>query len=87
LRECRATLLVIDFSPLREVGRCKEEICKWVSDSMTIHEVDTHNVVPTWMALEKMEFSTKIKDSVFGIMVDEGHFGEELHISDHMCHT
>jgi deoxyribodipyrimidine photo-lyase len=59
LRECGASLLVTDFSPLREVRRCKEEICKRVSDSVTIHEVDTHNVVPTWVASEKLEYSAR----------------------------
>lgn len=28
LRECGASLLVTDFSPLRELRSCKEEICK-----------------------------------------------------------
>ncbi|XP_075640054.1 deoxyribodipyrimidine photo-lyase [Castanea sativa] len=59
LRECRASLLVTDFSPLRKVQRCKEEICKRVSDLVTIHEVDTHNVVPTWVASEKLEYSAR----------------------------
>uniref|UniRef100_A0A2N9HH95 Photolyase/cryptochrome alpha/beta domain-containing protein n=1 Tax=Fagus sylvatica TaxID=28930 RepID=A0A2N9HH95_FAGSY len=59
LRECGASLLVTDFSPLREVQRCKEEICKRVSDLVTIHEVDAHNVVPTWVASEKLEYSAR----------------------------
>lgn len=59
MRECGASLLVTDFSPLREVGRCKEEICKRVSDLVTIHEVDTHNVVPTWVASEKLEYGAR----------------------------
>ncbi|XP_062146735.1 deoxyribodipyrimidine photo-lyase isoform X1 [Alnus glutinosa] len=59
LRECGASLLVTDFSPLREVRRCKEEICKRVSDSVTIHEVDAHNIVPTWVASEKLEYSAR----------------------------
>jgi deoxyribodipyrimidine photo-lyase len=59
LRECGASLLVTDFSPLREVQRCKEEICKRVSDSVTIHEVDAHNIVPTWVASEKLEYSAR----------------------------
>ncbi|KAG2681407.1 hypothetical protein I3843_11G142700 [Carya illinoinensis] len=59
LRECGASLLVTDFSPLREIQRCKEEICKRVSDLVTIHEVDAHNVVPTWVASEKLEYSAR----------------------------
>jgi len=59
LRECGASLLVTDFSPLREVRRCKEEICKRVSDSVAVHEVDAHNVVPIWVASDKLEYSAK----------------------------
>lgn len=57
--ECGASLLVTDFSPLREVRKCKEEICKRVSDFVTIHEVDAHNVVPLWAASEKLEYSAR----------------------------
>lgn len=59
VRECGASLLVTDFSPLREVQKCKEEICKRVSDFVTIHEVDAHNVVPIWAASEKLEYSAR----------------------------
>lgn len=59
MRECGASLLVTDFSPLREVRRCKEEICKRLCDSVTVHEVDAHNVVPVWVASEKLEYSAK----------------------------
>ncbi|CAL5437159.1 unnamed protein product [Camellia sinensis] len=59
LEECGASLLVTDFSPLREVQSWKDEICKRVSDSVSIHEVDAHNVVPVWVASEKLEYSAK----------------------------
>ncbi|KAM7494138.1 hypothetical protein LguiB_028747 [Lonicera macranthoides] len=59
LEECGASLLVTDFSPLREVRSWKEEICKKVSDSVSIHEVDAHNIVPVWAASEKLEYSAR----------------------------
>lgn len=59
LRECGASLLVTDFSPLRELRSCKEEICKRVSALVTIHEVDAHNVVPLWVASDKLEYSAR----------------------------
>ncbi|XAR70404.1 Deoxyribodipyrimidine photo-lyase [Bertholletia excelsa] len=59
LRECGASLLVTDFSPLRDVRRWKEEICERVSGSVSVHEVDAHNVVPLWMASDKLEYSAK----------------------------
>ncbi|KAF7139188.1 hypothetical protein RHSIM_Rhsim07G0193500 [Rhododendron simsii] len=48
-----------DFSPLREVKCWKEEICKRVSDSVSVHEVDAHNVVPLWVTSEKLEYSAR----------------------------
>lgn len=59
LQECGASLLVTDFSPLREVRKWKEEICKKVNESVTIHEVDAHNMVPVWAASDKLEYSAK----------------------------
>ncbi|XP_019057660.1 PREDICTED: deoxyribodipyrimidine photo-lyase isoform X2 [Tarenaya hassleriana] len=59
INECGASLLVTDFSPLREIRRCKDEIGKTTSDSLTIHEVDAHNVVPIWAASDKLEYSAR----------------------------
>ncbi|KAI4327069.1 hypothetical protein L6164_019570 [Bauhinia variegata] len=59
IRECGASLLVTDFSPLRQVRKCKEEICKRVNDSVTIHEVDAHNIVPLWVTSDKLEYSAR----------------------------
>ncbi|KAK6947653.1 DNA photolyase, N-terminal [Dillenia turbinata] len=57
--ECGASLLVTDFTPLRQIRKAKEEICKQVNDSVSVHEVDAHNVVPLWVASEKLEYSAK----------------------------
>ncbi|KAJ4827949.1 DNA photolyase phr1 [Turnera subulata] len=57
--ECGASLLVTDFSPLRGIRKCKDEICQKVSDSVTVHEVDAHNVVPMWVASEKLEYGAR----------------------------
>lgn len=51
--------MVTDMSPLREVKKCKDEICNRVSDLVTVHEVDAHNVVPLWVASEKLEYSAR----------------------------
>ncbi|KVH90075.1 DNA photolyase, class 2 [Cynara cardunculus var. scolymus] len=59
LKECGASLLVTDFSPLRQVRGWKEEISKRVSDSVSIHEVDAHNVVPIWVASDKLEYGAR----------------------------
>nr|AAC08008.1 type II CPD photolyase PHR1 [Arabidopsis thaliana]CAA67683.1 CPD photolyase [Arabidopsis thaliana] len=59
LTECGASHLVTDFSPLREIRRCKDEVVKRTSDSLAIHEVDAHNVVPMWAASSKLEYSAR----------------------------
>ncbi|CAA7391724.1 unnamed protein product [Spirodela intermedia] len=59
LRDCEASVLVTDFSPLREVRRTKDDICRRVSASVAVHEVDAHNVVPLWMASGKLEYSAR----------------------------
>ncbi|KAL0329642.1 UNVERIFIED_CONTAM: Deoxyribodipyrimidine photo-lyase [Sesamum radiatum] len=59
LKECGASLLVTDFSPLREVRQWKEEMCKRVNGSVSIHEVDAHNVVPVWVASDKVEYGAR----------------------------
>ncbi|XP_011081112.1 deoxyribodipyrimidine photo-lyase [Sesamum indicum] len=59
LNECGASLLVTDFSPLREVRQWKEEMCKRVNGSVSIHEVDAHNVVPVWVASDKVEYGAR----------------------------
>ncbi|XP_051137811.1 deoxyribodipyrimidine photo-lyase [Andrographis paniculata] len=59
LEDCGASLLVTDFSPLREVRQWKEELCKKVNESVSIHEVDAHNVVPLWVASDKLEYGAR----------------------------
>ncbi|GJR72308.1 deoxyribodipyrimidine photo-lyase [Tanacetum coccineum] len=73
LRECEASLLVTDFAPLREIHGWKKEISKRVSDCVSIHEVGTHNIVPMWVMLEKLEdFARTIKLKI------TNHFPEHL---------
>lgn len=59
LKECGASLLVTDFSPLRDVRSWKEKICEKVGESVTVHEVDAHNIVPLWVASDKLEYSAR----------------------------
>ncbi|CAI9093832.1 OLC1v1029416C1 [Oldenlandia corymbosa var. corymbosa] len=59
LKECGASLLVTDFSPLREVRTWKETMIRKVDESVSIHEVDTHNVVPVWVASDKLEYGAR----------------------------
>ncbi|KAK8916754.1 Deoxyribodipyrimidine photo-lyase [Platanthera zijinensis] len=59
LSDCGASALVTDFSPLRPVRKWKAEICERVGSAVSVYEVDAHNVVPVWVASEKMEYSAK----------------------------
>lgn len=51
--------MVTDFSPLREIRSCKEEVVERTSVALTVHEVDAHNVVPMWAASGKLEYSAR----------------------------
>lgn len=59
MKECGASHLVTDFSPLREIRSCKEEVVKRTSVALAIDEVDAHNVVPMWAASGKLEYSAR----------------------------
>jgi len=55
IREINAGGLIADFSPLRQ----KKEIKKRVAENIDIpfYEVDTHNIVPCWIASTKQEYA------------------------------
>lgn len=56
LKECGASLLVTDFSPLREVQHWKVEILIRVNESVSVHQVDAHTIVRVWVASDKVEY-------------------------------
>lgn len=59
LERCGASVLVMDFSPLR-IGRVwRESVCERVSSSISVFEVDAHNVVPVWVSSDKQEYSAR----------------------------
>lgn len=51
--------MVTDFSPLREHRSWKDKISDKLDSSVSIHEVDAHNIVPVWVASNKLEYSAK----------------------------
>ncbi|XP_068649793.1 deoxyribodipyrimidine photo-lyase [Aristolochia californica] len=59
LNRLNASMLVTDFTPLRDIRRRKHEICEKLSDSVAVHEVDAHNIVPVWIASNKLEYSAR----------------------------
>ncbi|KAK9079727.1 hypothetical protein SSX86_001400 [Deinandra increscens subsp. villosa] len=71
VKECGASLLVTDFSPLRQVRGWKEEIVKRVPDSVSIHEVDAHNIVPMWMTSDRLEgYARTIRPKINNLLPD-----------------
>ncbi|GLC37213.1 hypothetical protein PLESTB_000992000 [Pleodorina starrii] len=52
-----AGLLVTDYSPLRLGRQWREQVCAAVS--VPVHEVDSHNVVPVWVASDKREVGAR----------------------------
>eukprot|EP00897_Mesotaenium_endlicherianum_P006386 jgi/Mesen1/5776/ME000293S04931 len=54
-----ASLLVMDFSPMRIAKQWKEGVCAGVERQVAVQEVDAHNVVPVWAASDKLEYSAR----------------------------
>ncbi|CAL9207757.1 unnamed protein product [Musa hybrid cultivar] len=54
-----ASALVADFSPLRPVRAWKDALCERLPAAVAVHEVDAHNVVPVWVASDKLEYGAK----------------------------
>ncbi|XP_078448030.1 photolyase 1 [Wolffia australiana] len=71
LEDCQASVLVTDFSPLREVRKTKDDICRRVNASLAVQEVDAHNVVPLWIASGKLEYSAKTLRSKINKLLPE----------------
>ena len=57
LRSWDASLLVTDFSPLREAREWRDGLAEKIS--VTYHEVDAHNVVPIWVTSNKQEYAAR----------------------------
>lgn len=49
--------LVVDFSPLRAPRKWRQRVSSHLSVTMT--EVDAHNIVPCWQASQKVEFGAR----------------------------
>ncbi|KAJ1689177.1 hypothetical protein LUZ63_013332 [Rhynchospora breviuscula] len=54
-----ASSLVVDFSPLRQFRSELDEIVERIGSHVAIHQVDAHNVVPVWVASDKLEYSAR----------------------------
>lgn len=54
IKERGCSLIVSDFDPLKEKRKWKDELNSLIS--IPHHEVDAHNIIPCWIASNKMEF-------------------------------
>lgn len=54
LNAAHCSILVTDFSPLREKRACKDAVVQKLS--ATVFEVDAHNIVPCWEASSHLEY-------------------------------
>lgn len=52
-------LLVADFSPLRQHRAWLEEILAGVREEVSVHQVDSHNIVPVLVTSDKQEFAAR----------------------------
>lgn len=51
--------VVTDFSPLREPQQWLKEVKKSLSKDIPLIQVDSHNIVPCWVASPKLEYSAR----------------------------
>jgi deoxyribodipyrimidine photo-lyase len=54
LDDCQASMLVMDFDPLRHRQQWKASLLQKIK--IPLYEVDAHNIVPCWIASPKAEF-------------------------------
>jgi deoxyribodipyrimidine photo-lyase len=54
LKKSKAAILVTDFDPLKIKREWKKKVIQ--SSDVTIYEVDAHNIVPCWIASDKLEY-------------------------------
>jgi len=57
VKKTDTSLLITDFSPLKESEKTNKSIAKSIKISMI--QVDTHNIVPVWEASDKQEFAAR----------------------------
>jgi len=59
-QKLQAQLVVCDFSPLRIGERWRRKVGQSLSASnIPLHEVDAHNIVPAWLASDKIEYAAR----------------------------
>ncbi len=71
VRQVRAGALVTDFDPLKIKRKWKRNVLPKLS--IPVYEVDSHNVIPCWMASSKQEFAAytfrpKVKKRVMAFL-------------------
>jgi len=54
-----ASTIVTDFSPLRIATEWKLSVCDRISKETAVVEVDAHNVVPAWVASDRLEVGAR----------------------------
>ncbi len=64
-----AHLLVCDFDPLRIKQQWKENLAKKLA--VPIFEVDTHNIIPVWIASDKKEYAAYTLRPKINRLIDE----------------
>ncbi|VDM36372.1 unnamed protein product, partial [Hydatigera taeniaeformis] len=55
LKQLEAGVVVTDFSPLRDDQWAVQRLSSRLPQDTSLYQVDAHNVVPVWIASEKLE--------------------------------
>lgn len=68
-QECKASMIVTDYCPLRVKKGWRQELVRKVD--IPVHMVDAHNVVPVWVASPKLEYAARtIRPKIHGKLRD-----------------
>lgn len=58
VRSVQASTVVVDFSPLKPQQKWVHDVeQEFKKDSIGLYEVDTHNIIPAWVASDKCEYA------------------------------
>jgi deoxyribodipyrimidine photo-lyase len=82
--------LVCDFSPLKFYKNWIDEIKENLQENVPFVQVDAHNIVPTWIASDKQEYSArtirnKINSQLDGFLTKFPPLIEHPHDADEEC--
>ena len=63
--------MVVDFSPLRISSKWLENVISSIPSNVPVVQVDSHNIVPCWVASDKLEYAARTIRNKINSKLDE----------------